>query len=322
MRLAIKISSFLLLLSTVSFLSSCDRFRDIDKTFEEIPDTVVSDSVVDDTVDDTPIKDNGQQQGDNDTVYTPNKYASRLEVPALDPDNLFVYHCTYENGDSVMSYCYEYNKEKYHSNWVAFRFDSVTRTISTSREDNFQDDPKLPFYLQIDKMSYSGYDRGHICASADRLYSPEANMQTFYMSNMSPQLSQFNQKYWVKFEDYVQGIGRDSKFCDTLYVVKGGTIADDMILGRVTRPNGVQVVVPAYYFIALLKVVDGHYSSIAFFVEHKTYDHAATDADLKNAIMSVDELESHTGIDFFHNLPDSIEVDVESSYTLSSLNIK
>ena len=70
-----------------------------------------------------------------------------------------------------------------------------------------------------------GYDKGHICASEDRVYSTSANKQTFYYSNISPQIGSFNQKYWAALEKQVQTWGRSTGngVYDKLYVVKGGT---------------------------------------------------------------------------------------------------
>jgi len=309
---------FLVSIGVVLSLSSCDRSKNDDEVLKEVEKPVVSEEEEVKEEEETPAEEKNDYSGVSDYLK---KYVSRIEVPALDENNLFIQHSTLEGNDSVMSYCFEFNREKLHSNWVAFRFDRITRARNTKRKDKFQDDPSLPEYLRISKSTFPGYDRGHICASADRLYSEYANEQTFYMSNMSPQIAQFNQKYWVKFESYVQTIGRDKQFSDTLYVVKGGTIADDMIIDRVVRPNGAEVVVPAYYYIALLKVKDGEYSSIAFWVEHKKYDHSGNKSDLQASVVTVDELESFTGIDFFHNLPDSIEREVESAFRLSSWNI-
>lgn len=289
-----------------------------DKNSDPVPD-IKPDPDVEVPVDiDNDNNNNNSQQAPSGGNSYLSRYASRLEVPALNSDNLFIQHSTLFNGDSVMTYCLEYNREKCHSRWVAFRFDGITRAKNTKRNDSFQDDPALPVYYQIGSYSFKGYDRGHLCASADRLYSPEANQQTFYMTNMSPQFKQFNQDYWVKFENHVQGLGHDENFADTLYVVKGGTIADDMVLGSVLRSNGAEVVVPAYYFMALLKLSKGKYQAMAFYVEHKSYEKPATRADLKNAVISIDDLEMYTGIDFFHNLPDDIEKEVEASFKLSA----
>jgi endonuclease G len=252
------------------------------------------------------------------------KYESRLEVPKLTGgDNLFIQHSVKIGNDSVMTYCLEYNPAKNHSRWVAFRFDGKTRDLGSGRTNAWADDPKLPKKYQIGFGTFSRYTRGHLCASYDRQYNAEANRQTFYMSNMSPQQYDFNSNYWTAFEQYVQGIGRDASFADTLYVVKGGTI--DQTQGTVNSSGGKSVVIPKYYFIALLRFKAGDYSAIGFWVEHK--DHGYTDNNyatlsvVPGKAVNIDELEKKTGIDFFHNLPDLKEsaIEAEDIETLKKL---
>lgn len=81
-----------------------------------------------------------------------------------------------------------------HSEWVAFVFDKITKQDNVSRTDAWDVNPQLPKEMQVDNASHrnDGFDRGHICASEDRVYSKDANKQTFYYSNMSPQLKSFN----------------------------------------------------------------------------------------------------------------------------------
>lgn len=270
-----------------------------------------------------------------------NDYLSRLEVPKTKDGNIFIYHCTKEGNDSVMTYCLEFDPKKYHSRWVAFSFDALTIQQNTKRPetDPFADDPSLPAKYQVESGGFGStytdlngqnqtmrMDRGHLCASADRLYSVTANEQTFYMSNMSPQLHSFNSYYWLAFEQFVQDyprIKQNGKYVlkstvEALYVTKGGTIADDQILGFVNRGNGASVAVPKYYFMALLcKMNTGSYKAIGFLMEHKEYGYndlkEITSEDMKKSVVTIDELESATGIDFFHNLPDDIESKVEAT---------
>lgn len=152
-------------------------------------------------------------------------------------------------------------------------------------------------------------------ASADRLFSREANDQTFYMGNMSPQLSSFNQKYWTGLESLVQDLGRNPSFADTLYVVKGGTLTPLSSFGYAA--NG-KMPVPHHYFMALLKVKNGIYSSIGFWVEHKNYGKNGVPREMGKHAVSISALEKLTGINFFHNLPDAVEQRVEQTLTLSS----
>jgi len=250
-------------------------------------------------------------------------YAARMEVPALKAGNLFIQHSTRISGstDSVMTYCMEFDPDKLHSRWIAFRFDSRTREKNTSRTDAWADDPSLPSRCQVGTSTFDGYTRGHLCASADRLYSREANAQTFYMSNMSPQLYDFNVNYWTSYEDLIQNRGRDKSFSDTLYVVKGGSIEDGQTLGVVSRGSGKYITVPKYYFIALLKCKNGTYESIGFWMEHKAYgfnQYEVPKTEIANRAVTIDKLEQLTGIDFFPNLPDAAEKVVEASYSLST----
>jgi endonuclease G len=73
--------------------------------------------------------------------------------------------------------------------------------------------------------------------------------------------------------------------------------------------DGKKVTVPTHYYKALLRVYQGNYSAIGFYLEHRKYDNNKVD---KSIAVSIDELETLTGEDFFHNLPDAIESAVEA----------
>lgn len=269
------------------------------------------------------------QSGGGSTAGTPSKeITERMETPQVltNGSTVLLSHFTQEGGKDVLCYSVEYDKAKLHSRWVAFRFDGNTRARTVSRSDEpFADDPDLPDNLKIGTNGFGyNYNRGHLCASSDRLYSRNANTITFYMSNMSPQLGSFNQAYWITLENLVQKLGRDNTFADTLYVVKGGTVKDNQIKEWLTRPNGKKVAVPQYYFMALLKVKNGVYSSIAFWMEHKDYgydfNNQAPLSDIAGDALSVNELEEKTGINFFPNLTKikQKEESIEAQFTPSN----
>lgn len=234
-----------------------------------------------------------------------------IEAPALsgDPDDLYIEHKVDVDGKEILNYCLEYSCRNRHAKWVAFSFYDLTAKTGIDRTDAWDDDPQVPYDRRSERDDYRGYDRGHICASYDRVYSLEANIQTFYYSNMSPQYGNFNRYIWQRLESLVQGWGRNSTIRDTLYVVKGGTITEDKIIRR-TGPN--EIPVPKYYFMALLRVKDGVYSSIAFLLEHR--DDYKSPYKFSEYAMSVDELEEFTGFDFFCNLNDRLEEAVEREW--------
>ena len=249
----------------------------------------------------------------------------RLELPLPLAGNDLLEHRTKVGGRDIVNYTIEYDRAAYHSRWVAFRFDAQTRAKAVSRKDysirpQYPHDPLLPQSVGLENDArFNGYDHGHLVASADRLFSREGNDQTFYITNMSPMNGNFNQKYWVTLEQFVQDKGRDASFADTLYVAKGGTIADNMISGRVSSGR---IVVPKYYYMALLKVKNGVYSALGLWVEHKNYGTSyAPRSILRSHAVSIDQLETLTGINFFHNLPDRVENVVESEAFLSAWGI-
>lgn len=239
-----------------------------------------------------------------------------------DADERFLVHrvkSTTGGQDSTINLAIGYDARWHHPRWVAFRFDTETRPTRVKRSGKFTFDPLLSPSERLTGNAYqgTGYDRGHLVASSDRTYSLEANKQTFYMSNMTPQVKEFNQKYWVALERLVQDLGRNNSFADTLYIVKGGAINDPKDFSKVLTLEGKKVPVPRHNFMALLKVKNGTYSSIGFWLENKDYGHAGKKEDMVKHAVTIAKLEELTGINFFHNLPDAIEKRIESYYSFA-----
>ena len=228
-----------------------------------------------------------------------------------------------------INYVIEWNNTKKAQRWTAFQMYNGNSGSSWNRNnwqyqtdnewamlnlqnygygDPFQPDPDLPAEYRTELNDYkgSGYSRGHICASADRLNSMEANEQTFYLSNIMPQSSKLNTGTWEEMEKQVRK-WNDDKYRETLYVVKGGTIDDQHLLS----PTSSGLTVPEYFFMGIVSKLSNKYRGIAFILEHA--NPAKNGTSPKNYVFSIDQLEQMTGIDFFCNLPDDVEKEVESS---------
>lgn len=260
--------------------------------------------------------------------------AMLLEVPHLRAGQgiyFVAHHARIKDGSSVttMNYCMEYDSASYHTRWVAFSFNDTTKIKNVSRSDAWAEDVNIPSSSRLSVTSYtgSGYTRGHLCASADRLYSKQANEQTFYMSNMSPQLYDFNSYYWAELETLVRNWIAGNTF-KRLYVCKGGTIRPDQLYSKFYTTNArgvkVSVVVPKYYFMAILaETPQSTFQAIGFVMEHKNYppytggNYPAPEV-MKQHAMSIDQLEDFTGIDFFCNLNDALENAVEKTCNLNA----
>ncbi|WP_303004112.1 DNA/RNA non-specific endonuclease [Bacteroides congonensis] len=256
---------------------------------------------------------------DKDDNNDSNNFATGIvELPALrnGVNDVFITHSTTFNGQKITSFSMEYDKSKKHSRWIAFRFDNQTKQQNVDRSNEpFDADPSVASEYQRVQADFGrkGYDRGHLCASADRLYSREVNEQTFYYTNMSPQRNAFNTGVWLALEGQVQAWGRSCAASDTLYVVKGGTIdkeeqVKEYIGGDRSKP------VPKYYYMALLFKKGDSFKAIAFWMEHTDSKPSKT-IKLADYVLSIDELEEKTGIDFFPNLNDNLENALEATYS-------
>lgn len=273
--------------------------------------------------------ENGQQANRNvnrnDTSTEP--ALARLEFPKVKGGNSrVIIHTT--NDQFGINYSVEWDCQKKSQRWSCYQMFASNRKQEVKRyypntskgETQYPFDPDLPagYYFGYDPFRGSSYDHGHICPSADRLYSSEANTQTFYLTNMQPQRNIFNSGLWQKMEEKLRSwISTGSKSEDTLYVCKGGTIDEVSSEGGVKDPilsilpNG--LIVPKYFFMALLRKSKTGYKALAFWAEHLNEDHS--NDPLGNYVINIRELERRTGIDFFCNLPDDIEEEVETTTT-------
>lgn len=253
---------------------------------------------------------------------TPSGYAGRIEIPKLKGGSMNIFHTwtTKENGKETVTYSYEYDCTKKHVRWVAFTFDNYTCQSNVKRSNAWADDPNIPAQYRTTKSDYNPkYTRGHMVGSGDRVYSLAANKQTFYYSNMSPQLKEnFNTGggVWNKVEDQVQDWGQIQNVNDTVYIVKGATIDNE---SNIIEYYGSGVAVPLYYYIAVLSYKNKQYKGMAFYVKHTDDNKTNT---VKPYAMSIRELEQKTNMNFFHNLENSIEDNVEINYNSSDWSWK
>lgn len=279
--------------------------------------------------------DNGNSQGGSSTTTQANVNANpsaiaaytRLEMPHINggANDTVLIHRT--SGD-VINYITEWDYARKTQRWSCYVLDAdylkQNTTRYTSDTNQYPQDELIPASMQWSSDPYYSngqrFDHGHICPSADRLYSYTANYQTFFLTNMQPQFNAFNAGLWAKMEAKVRTIATN---CDTLYVCKGGTIDTGTYSGynKIYRTLDNGLIVPRYFFMALLRVKNGAYNAIALWTDQVSNVND-TGSSLSRYAISIDELEERTGIDFFCNLPDDTENNVEKNYATSiwSLN--
>ncbi len=125
-------------------------------------------------------------------------------------------------------YALSYNREKEIPNWAAWRISKAELgDLPRPNPDPFRPDPRLPNnWERVTPSDYtgSGFDRGHLCPSADRSDSEEGMSDTFLMTNMTPQTPDLNRGPWVKLEAYLRTLvtrGNDVYIFAGVYGEKG-----------------------------------------------------------------------------------------------------
>lgn len=196
------------------------------------------------------------------------------------------------------TYAFSYSEAHEQSEWVAYYLDN--EDVKTTNYDRpfFEQDP-LVKTESADWRNYkkSGYDKGHLCPAGDKKETLDEYNETFFTSNISPQEHEFNSGVWNRLEEKVRYWASKN---DGLYIVTGGILTDNLkTIGKE------KVSVPNYFYKVLLSK-DGT-KMIGFLLPHKNANNP-----LYEFVVSVDEIEMMTGIDFYPNLPDEIENNLES----------
>ncbi len=221
-------------------------------------------------------------------------------LPQLQPNEEIIMH-------SAMALVYN---EKYEqASWVAhiilpdvvsgmvgrsndFRPDPLVKTGSAVERDYMIKDTLADGSIKYDGF---GYDRGHLAPSADFRWSQKALSESFYYSNMSPQVADFNRDSWAKLEDLFRAYVQEKKV--PLYIVTAPLLREGL---PVVERGQNHVAIPVYYYKIALDPANKQ--AIAFLMPNKKCEYPT-----EHYAVSIDSLEHLTGRDFFPALPDSLE---------------
>lgn len=224
------------------------------------------------------------------------------------------------------TYTISYNDTTHTPNWVAWHLDS-SDIGSASRSDDFREDSDLPsdFYgVKHSDYTNSGFSRGHMCPSADRTSSSAKNSETFLMTNMVPQNQKNNGGPWANLESTERTFATSGREC---YIIsgpagKGGTndksVAMDYI--KITNPYnssdpGIQVPASVWKIILVLDEGDNDLSRITestTVIAVNMPNRQDIGSNWTDYIVTVDELETLTGYDFFSALDQDLQKALQS----------
>jgi len=216
----------------------------------------------------------------------------QLQKPAILPSDNVIEHC----GFSLL-----YNEKYEQAKWVAYELTKEETKKMVKRANKFKPDPKVSTHT-ANNTDYkgSGYDRGHLAPAGDMCWSQMSMDESFYFSNVSPQVPSFNRGIWKKLEELTRVWAIEN---GTVYVVTG-----PIINGTPTTIGANKVAVPDHYFKVILDYSLPDIKGIGFVLPN-----AASGEPLQKFALSIDEVEKITGIDFFPSIPDEQEKIIEDT---------
>ena len=210
--------------------------------------------------------------------------------------------------------CYRETYEQ--PEWAAYLLTKEMLTKNSQRTNDFRPDPKISTgSATLADYRGSGYSRGHLAPAADFAYDSQAISETFYMSNMSPQTTDFNGGIWQELESQVRYW---AKRFSRVYVISGPVLEKKASEYKSIGANKVSV--PEYYYKAILAPVYKNASDRSSPEDSKSVmvigfimPNELREDSIWNYAVSIDEIENRTGLDFFSILDDELEEKLENT---------
>lgn len=230
----------------------------------------------------------------SDSVYT---IASRSLLPDVNSADFLIHKTGF-----ILAYSCGYRSAR----WVAYMLEAEEIKAKVRRKNHFIADT-LPDSCLVVPEDYkrSGFDKGHLAPSADLCWSLQTMQESFCMTNMSPQKPRFNRGMWKKLEDQVRDWAVEN---DSVYIVTGPVLGPGLPVIGLSR-----ICIPEFFYKVILDFSGPEVKAIAFVMANKRLT-----GELSEYAVSVDSVESLTGLDLFSVLPESTELLVESSVNLQA----
>jgi endonuclease G len=200
------------------------------------------------------------------------------------------------------SYIVGYSESMKNPLWVAYRVFDVPSLESGERPSRFRIDHRTEAKVSHSAYRGSGYDRGHMApnfAIATR-YGMNGQWETFLMSNIIPQTPSVNRHIWKDLEQYVAR--RYGRYFGEVWVITGPVFTEPV------KRFGSGVSIPSGYYKILVDEDGDEVRVLAFLIESRCPPYTR----IKSRLVSVDEIEMRTGLNFFPDLAETAQADLEA----------
>ena len=175
--------------------------------------------------------------------------------------------------------------------WAAYHVRDIEPQEAPPRPDDFQLDDRTAARIESSIYNRSGYDRGHLAPNfaIATQYGRIAQEETFKMSNITPQKHGLNAGLWKSLEQKI-ATNYPGRFGE-VWVLAGPVFGE--------RPEKLKrrVAIPDAFYMIIVDESDGRVRAQAFILPQ---DPVSTQLD--SYLVSIDEIERRTGLDFFNEL--------------------
>ncbi len=190
--------------------------------------------------------------------------------------------------------------------WVTYHLTPKPEGIHIGkRPSSFHVDLRSIRRVRHDDYTSSGYDRGHMAPNyaIATLYGRNAQIDTFDMTNITPQKPKLNRKLWQRLEsveiDYL------AKWFKSVWVLTGPIYDENK---EKLKSSNVEIPDAFYKIYIQPQGNDGKPHVLALIMPQKVYGNES----LMKYVTTVDDVEKKTGFDFFSELDDTIEDQIEA----------
>lgn len=300
----IVLTAILLCFSFVWNLFDPEKKKDSNELPNKNTELVEDSNINRNSNDNTTISEKETYKSDNTNENEVKNISENLEAPAPIDGNILLYYTSYISSLNTQTLCPDY---------VAWCLTAERVQGNVKRKDKFTSDLNVDEKYRVEHgdYSYSGYERGHMCPVADNKNSEKAMEECFYMTNICPQNGNLNGGDWKELEELCRSWAIDY---GNVYIA-AGPIFDDGYKHKIGRNKNRRISVPTRFYKVVF--INGRVPRAIGFI----YPNSKTNKDIREYATSVDEVERQTNIDFFYNLPDEVEKEVESRCNPSEFNI-
>jgi endonuclease G len=246
--------------------------------------------------------------GDNDNMLLGNPSGATADI--VNANNYLMV---------IPQYTESYSNARLIPNWTSWHL-YLGDIGATARQDDYRANVTLPSgWYQVGGSDYLystfGFDRGHMCPSADRTLTVADNSATFLMTNMIPQAPYNNQQTWQNLESYSRSLIDAG---NELYIISGSSGQGGTSAKGTFNTLSTGVTVPAYTWKIIVVMANGNndlsrVSNTTRVIAVWMPNTQTISSVWTTYRVSVDYIETQTGYNFLSNVPTNIQSLIEAS---------